>query len=74
MCIALKGLDGKVLEKKCTTGAYGEPFLTKSKQIEIPFATKEMVKTTEITFSESFGQIAEIFIERPGGKSSNYAN
>ena len=62
MCFALKGLDDKVLEKRCTTGKNGEPFLTKSKQIEVSFETKEKAKLLEISF-ESYGQISEIFIE-----------
>ena len=65
VCFALIAASGKELEKKCTTGLLGEPYLksSSSKQIKVPFTTNEMVKTLKITFSENYGQISEIFIE-----------
>ena len=77
VCFALIAASGKELEKKCTTGLLGEPYLksSSSKQIKVPFTTNEMVKTLKITFSENYGQISEIFIggsKNKGSLSVNY--
>ena len=71
------GANGKELEKKCTTGLLGEPYLKTvgGKQIKVPFTTGEMVKTLKITFNENYGQISEIFIggsKNKGSLSVNY--
>ena len=65
-CFILKAQNQNELEKTCTTGKYGEPYLINDKvigtRIVVDFTTKENIGTVEITFS-SFGQVAELIIE-----------
>ena len=64
MCVSLSGPSGSKLAEKCTTGSYGQPFVTSDgKNIVIPFKPVKNVKSIRVSFNDDFGQIQTFVVE-----------
>ena len=63
MCVSLSGSSGSKLAEKCTTGSYGQPFVTSDgKNIVIPFKPVN-VKSIRVSFNDDYGQITTFVVE-----------